>query len=149
MADVSRIAEVKLAARRVLEDIFPADDEVALIAAVTPDFINHESPAGTPPGPAGVIYYMHSLASAFSEQRWMIHQVVAEDDLAVVYCTHSGRHTGSFFGLPATGREFSYRQMHMIRVRDGLGAEHWAVRDDATLMRQLTAEPDESVPEQP
>jgi hypothetical protein len=28
--------------------------------------------------------------------------------------------------------------MHMIRVVDGKGAEHWAVRDDAALMRQLT-----------
>ena len=43
-----------------------------------------------------------------------------------------------FFDLPATGRPFSYRQMHMIRIVDGKGAEHWAVRDDATLMRQLT-----------
>jgi hypothetical protein len=28
--------------------------------------------------------------------------------------------------------------MHLIRMVDGEGAEHWAVRDDATLMRQLT-----------
>ena len=27
----------------------------------------------------------------------------------------------------------------MIRFADGKGAEHWAVRDDAALMRQLTA----------
>jgi hypothetical protein len=30
--------------------------------------------------------------------------------------------------------------MHMIRIRNGKGVEHWAVRDDATLMRQLTGE---------
>jgi predicted ester cyclase len=29
--------------------------------------------------------------------------------------------------------------MHIIRVVEGKGVEHWAVRDDATLMRQLTA----------
>lgn len=131
--------DVKSAARRVLEDIFPADDEAALIDAVTPDFIEHEAPEGTPPGPRGVVASMHMLARAFSDQRWTIHQVIAEGDTAVVYCTHSGRHTGEFFGLPATGREFAYRQMHIIRIADGLGAEHRAVRDDATLMRQLTA----------
>jgi predicted ester cyclase len=34
----------------------------------------------------------------------------------------------------------AYKQMHMIRVVDGQGVEHWAVRDDATLMRQLGGE---------
>jgi len=28
---------------------------------------------------------------------------------------------------------------HMIRMQDGRGIEHWAVRDDGGLMRQLTA----------
>ena len=130
--------EVKAAARRVLEEIFPADDEAALIAAVTEDFVNHEAPPGTPPGPGGVIFYMHLLATAFSDQRWTIDRVIAEGDTAVIHCTHSGRHTGEFFGLPATERTFAYRQMHMIRIVDGKGAEHWAVRDDAALMRQLT-----------
>jgi hypothetical protein len=57
-------ADIKTAARRVLEEIFPADDEAAVVEAVTDDFINHEAPPGTPPGPAGVIFYMHALAKA-------------------------------------------------------------------------------------
>lgn len=138
MSDTMNITDVKTAARRVLEEVFPADDEAALIAAVTEDFINHEAPPGTPPGPEGAIFYMHALARAFTDQRWTVHHVLAEGDTAVVYCTHSGRHTGPFFGLPATGREFAYQQMHIIRVMGRKGAEHWAVRDDATLMRQLT-----------
>ena len=137
MAETIDLTEVKAAARRVLEDVFPADDEAALIAAVTADFVNHEAPPGTAPGPAGAIFYMHALARAFTDQRWTVHQVIAEGDIAVVYCTHSGRHTGPFFDLPATGREFAYHQMHMIRIVGGKGAEHWAVRDDATLMGQL------------
>jgi predicted ester cyclase len=134
--------EIKAAARRVLEEIFPADDEAALAEVISEDFINHEAPDGTPPGLGSVTYYMHLLASAFSEQRWNIHQVLAEGDTAVVYCTHSGRHTGDFFSLSATGRRFAYKQMHIIRFAGGKGAEHWAVRDDAALMRQLTAAPD-------
>jgi predicted ester cyclase len=131
--------DIKTAARRVLEEIFPADGEAALAEAISEDFVNHEAPAGTPPGPGSVSYYMHLLASAFSEQRWTIHQVLAEGDTVVVYCTHNGRHTGDFFDLPATGRSFAYRQVHIIRFADGKGAEHWAVSDDASLMRQLAA----------
>jgi len=131
--------DIKATARRVLEEIFPADDETVLAEVISSDFVNHEAPAGTPPGLGSVTYYMHLLASAFSDQRWDIHRVLAEGDTAVIYCTHSGRHTGEFFGLAATGRRFACKQMHMIRFADGKGAEHWAVRDDAALMRQLTA----------
>jgi hypothetical protein len=130
--------DITVLARRVLEDIFPADDETALAEALSPDFVNHEAPPGTPPGPAGAAVFMHLLARAFSEQRWEVHRALADGDTVALYCTHSGRHTGDFFGLPATGRLFAYRQMHMIRLADGRGVEHRAVRDDAGLMRQLT-----------
>ncbi len=130
----------KAAARRVLEEIFPSNDEEALRAACTDDFVNHEAPPGVPPGPESAIYFMHLLARAFSDQRWTVEKVIVEGDTVALYCTHSGRHTGDYFGLPASGNPFSYRQMHLIRMRGERGAEHWAVRDDASLHRQLTGE---------
>lgn len=133
--------DIKAVARRVLEEIFPADDEAALAEVISEDFVNHEAPAGTPPGPGSVAYVMHLLAAAFSDQRWTMHRVLAEGDAVVMHCTHSGRHTGDFLGLPPTGRNFAYPQMHIVRVANGKGVEHWAVRDDAALMRQLTGGP--------
>ena len=132
--------QIKAAARRVLEEIFPRNDETALREAVTDDFVNHEAPPGVPPGPDSVIFFMHLLDRAFSDQRWDIEKVISEGDTVAIYCRHRGRHTGDFFGLPATGRAFDYRQMHLIRMRGDRGAEHWAVRDDAALHQQLTEE---------
>jgi len=131
----------KTIARRVLEDVFPADDEAALTQLVSENFVNHEAPPGTPPGPGSVTYFMHLLARCFTDQRWTIHQVLGEGDMVAIQCTHSGRHTGSeYFGIKATGQSFAYQQMHLIRIQDGKGVEHWAVRDDATHRRQLTGE---------
>lgn len=128
----------KATARRVLEEIFPSNGLAALPELISDTFVNHEAPEGTPPGIGAIAMYVQLLNQAFSDQRWEMHHVIAEDDLVVLHCTHSGVHTGDFFGLPATGRSFSYRQMHVIRLADGKGVEHWAVRDDAGLMRQLT-----------
>ena len=141
MTTTASITDITAAARRVLEEIFPRDDEAALAEMIGEEFVNHEAPPGTPPGLGSVTFYMHLLARAFSGQRWTIHRTVTEGDTVVLHCTHSGRHTGDFFGLPATGRDFAYKQMHIIRMADGKGVEHWAVRDDAGLMRQLTGEP--------
>jgi len=131
------IEENKKVARRVLEEIFPANDEEALAEVISEQCVNHEAPEGTPPGLRAITMFMHLLDQAFSDQRWQIEDVVAEGDKVVLRCTHSGVHTGAYFGVPATGRTFAYKQMHIIRVAEGKGVEHWAVRDDASLMRQL------------
>jgi steroid delta-isomerase-like uncharacterized protein len=128
----------KATARRVLEEIFPANDVDALCEVVSDQFVNHEAPDGTPQGLGGITMFMNILNRAFSDQRWEIHDLLAEGDKVVLRCTHSGVHTGDFFGLPPTGRSFAYDQMHFIRIQDGKGTEHWAVRDDASLMHQLT-----------
>ena len=51
----------------------------------------------------------------------------------------SGTHEGAFFGIPPTGRRFAVRQVHMLRLQDGLIREHWAVRDDLGVLVQLGA----------
>src|SRR5437763_11458391 len=141
--------DTKAVARRVLEEIFPANDLGALREVISDQFVNHEAPPGTPPGLAGIAMYMTLLNQAFSDQRWEIHDVLADGDRVAMRCTHSGLHTGDFFGLPATGRRFAYNQMHIVRIIDGKAMEHWAVRDDAGLMRQLTSATRGSCPTQP
>jgi predicted ester cyclase len=135
---------MKTTARRVLEEVFPAEDDAALAELVSSDFVNHEAPPGTPPGLGSVSFFMHMLGRAFSEQAWTVDHLVAEGDMVALYCTHSGRHTGPYFDLAPSGNTFSYRQMHLLRLRDGYAVEHWAVRDDASLRRQLTAKSESS-----
>ncbi len=136
MTDIDNNKQV---ARRVLEQVFPANDLNALQEVISDQFVNHEAPPGTPPGLGGITMFMQLLHDAFTDQRWEIHDVLAEGDKVAIRCAHSGVHTGDYFGMPATGRTFAYPQMHIIRVLQGKGVEHWAVRDDASLMRQLTA----------
>lgn len=131
--------DITSTARRVLEELFPANDTAAVTALTSQRFVNHEAPPGTPPGPVSVTMFMRMLNDAFAEQKWTIHQTVTEGDRVVIHCTHSGRHVGDWFGIPATGRRFAYQQMHMLRFEEGLAVERWAVRDDAGMIRQLTA----------
>ena len=50
-------------------------------------------------------------------------------------------------GIPPTGRDVAYDYVHIVRFKDGKVVEHWGVRDDMTLMRQLgvLSEPDAPV----
>ena len=49
----------------------------------------------------------------------------------------SAVHNGEFMGRPATGKAFATEHIHLFRMEDGRVAEHWAVRDDLGMMRQL------------
>jgi predicted ester cyclase len=103
--------------------------------------VNHDAPPGAPQGLGGMAWSMRTLAAAFSDRHWEIHQAVAEGDTVVLHCTFSGRHTGPFLGLAPTNRPFAYRQAHIIRFQDGKGIEHWAIRDDLSFLRQVGALP--------
>ena len=97
----------------------------------------------------GVKQTMLWLGRVFSDQRWEIHQVIGEGDTVVVHATHHGRHTGDLMGIPPTDRPVAYDYVHIVRFRDGKGAEHWGIRDDMTLMRQLGVLPERPSPPAP
>jgi len=133
--------DIRTKARRTLEDIFPNADVAALSDVVHPECFNHELPPGMPQGLEGMLQVMLWLNRAFSDLCYEIHQVIAEGDTVVVHCTMRGRHTGEFMGVPPTSQPIAANQIHIVRFQDGKGIEHWAVRDDLTLMQQLGALP--------
>jgi predicted ester cyclase len=108
---------------------------------VHPEVVNHGTPPDMPPGLDGLIQGMRWLNGGFSERRFEIHQVIAEGDTVVVHCTFHGRHTGQFRGLAPTNQPVAFRHVHILRFQDGKVVEHWAIRDDLGLGRQLGAIP--------
>ena len=134
--------ELKRIARRTYEEIFPACDVDALREVVDADAIGHGARPDEPPGFEGVKRTMLWLGRVFADQRWEIHQMVSEGDTVVIRCTHHGRHVGDLMGIAPTGREVAYDYIHILRFKDGKSVEHWGLRDDMTLMRQLGVLPD-------
>jgi predicted ester cyclase len=129
--------DIKAIARRTLEEILPRGEVAALAQVIHPDMVDHNAPPGAPPGLEGMAWSMGMLHAAFSDRRWELHQLIAEDDTVVLSGTFHGRHTGPFLGLAPTSRSVAFRQIHILRFQDGLAIEHWAIPDDLDLARQL------------
>lgn len=104
---------------------------------VTEDFVNHEAWPGEDPGYEGFRLRLRRLRSAVPDLRMEVHEVVAGGDLVAYRATLSGTHRGELLGMAPTGRAFRVQHMHMLRMRDGRACEHWAVRDDLGMLRQL------------
>ena len=73
---------------------------------VTPDYVDHEAPPGTPPGPDGANAVLRWLRSAFGDLSYEIHDAFGAGDRVAVRLTTKGTHTGEFMGKAATGRPF-------------------------------------------
>ncbi|GAB3831576.1 ester cyclase [Dactylosporangium cerinum] len=88
---------------------------------------------------------LSKLADGFSDTRTTIEHVLVDGEHVAVHLTVTGRQTGRFLPqlgpVEPSGKPFSWTHIHIFRVRDGLLAEHWAVRDDIGLAKQVGALP--------
>ena len=104
-----------------------------------PSFINHTAPAGMPSGRDGMVrFIIDVLRPAFSDLRADIYDQIAEGDKVVTRKAFHATHTGSFMGIPATGKPIVFPVIDIIRLRDGKYIEHWGIRDTHSVLQQLT-----------
>ena len=104
---------------------------------VTEDFVNHEAWPGEDPGYEGFRLRLRRLREAIPDFHMRVEDCIVEGDRVAYRATVTGTHRGPLLGIPPTGRTFRVQHMHMLRLRDGRAAEHWATRDDLGMLTQL------------
>jgi steroid delta-isomerase-like uncharacterized protein len=134
---MSTTEENKAQFRRTYEELFNKGNLVVADELIALDFLNHEAPPGRDRGPESMREAITMLRTAFPDLHFTIEELVAEGDTVVGRVTMNGTHQGPFQGMPPTGRSFQQEQVHFVCFREGKGIEHWAVRDDLGMMRQL------------
>ncbi len=131
----------KTVVRRLYEEVFNALDTTLLDELVASDVIIHDPMMGELQGIDAFRQFTTVFITAFPQQHTTLEALIAEDDLVAVLHTHTGTHNGSFMGMPPTGKPIKVEGIEFFRVRDGKIIELWRHDDDAGLMRQLGAVP--------
>ena len=131
----------KAAARRFYEEFMPQGVIDAADELFSEDFVNHAAPPDAPGGRDSARHQVTMLAEAFDDQSYEVHHVLGDGDEVAVHCTWNATHTGEFMGIPATQKRIAQKQIHLLRFDGGAIAEHWAVRDDLTMLRQMGIAP--------
>ncbi|KUN03567.1 ester cyclase [Streptomyces yokosukanensis] len=106
---------------------------------VRSDFRNHTVEPGQRADREGVRETVAAMHEAFSELRVEVLHCVGDGDLVATHKVFRGRHTGAWFGVPPSGNPVEFRVMDMVGYRNGQLAEHWAVADALSLLRQTGA----------
>jgi steroid delta-isomerase-like uncharacterized protein len=110
-------------------------------ALVADDMVNHQPEAGPERGREAFANAIGGVMAAVADSQWTISDMVVDGDRVAVRTTWSGTYGATQFrgvAISAPGR-FSAEHIHIYRLAHGKLAEHWVVRDDLTMLRQLGA----------
>ena len=106
------------------------------------DFIEEKATDRTPwPGygsdRAEVKRGLADFIAAFPDLNVTIDDVISEKNKVVVRSTMTGTNTGSFMGMPPTGKRIEVGGIDIIEVKGSKLGDHWGYVDNAAMMMQL------------
>ena len=119
-------------------ELVSAHDIDAILAMTSLTWRMHGGPPNLPPGHDGVRILFATLGRI--EQRWTVHDVLAEGDRVLVRASAEVEQD-SFFGLPARGIVQRFSAMFLHRITDDMLQETWRNADDLGRVLQLGASP--------
>jgi steroid delta-isomerase-like uncharacterized protein len=123
--------------RRVYRDVFDVNNIAAIDALFAPDVVIHDPMMGENKGIEAYRQLATVFLTGFPQEQTDLKLFVAEGDYVAVLHTHNTTNTGSFMGMPPTGKRVSVPGIELYRIENGLITEFWRHDDDAGLMRQL------------
>ncbi|MBV9279395.1 MAG: ester cyclase [Chloroflexi bacterium] len=108
----------------------------------SPGYVSHSLGPDFPPTRDGLKQFVHAWREGMPDVRFPLEDVVAEGDRVAGRFTVRGTHTGTLFGIPATGKQVTVGAMVIARFDEaGKWAEDWAVVDQLGLLQQLGVVP--------
>lgn len=89
---------------------------------------------------------MEGIIAAFSNNKHIVEDIVAEDDKVAFRAKMEMTHIGEFMGATGSDQQISIVEMGMMRIENGKVAEMWGFVDTMGLMQQIGALPSPSRP---
>ena len=88
-------------------------------------------------GIEGVKNHYLNYLTGFSEIEWKIKDAFGQGDRLVKHWNFKGKHTGDFFGIPATGNLLDLSGTTMVTMKDGKIAKEHDFFDMKSMLDQL------------
>ena len=125
--------------RRLVEDVY-GEGKVQLIDELTSeDYLETPMPDGFSPDREGLKSFVQALHAALSDVEAQVERVLVDDGQVAWRWRMTGRHTGDFMGVPASGNRIETTGNDVAVLRDGKLETRWCEQDQLSLMVQIGA----------
>ena len=119
------------------QEIYNSNDLDSLGEVVSEDLLTPKIMPGIPTGIEGAKAAHRIMLTGFPDYQTIIDDLFAEGDKVAARITMSGTNTGSFMGIPPTGKHVSFTGIYIARIANGKIVEHWGEEDGVSLLQQL------------
>lgn len=81
--------------------------------------------------------YYSNFITGFSDGKFTVLDVFGQGDKLVKHWRYTGKHTGDFFGIPATGKTVDVEGTTLVKMKDGKILQEQDFMDNMLFMQQL------------
>jgi steroid delta-isomerase-like uncharacterized protein len=92
-------------------------------------------------GPQGYLATIQMMRGGFPNIQWKLEETVVEPNKVAARFMMHGTHKGTFFGLPATGKQISVQALNIYHLCNGQIIQEYGQPDMLGLMQQIGAVP--------
>jgi steroid delta-isomerase-like uncharacterized protein len=121
-----------------------AHDIAAFGALFADTYVNHQMSAAAPApkdksAKETTVAFFAARLAGIPSLSVAIETLVANTDSVAASFVYTGKHEGTYFGVPPTGRMLRFTSCDIFRVANGQIVEHWGMGDIAGVLAQLKA----------
>jgi len=127
----------KAVVMRVVEEIFNGGDLEQIDELVAEDADCHGPPPERKAGREGFREWTRTLRNAVEGLRFRVDELIGEGDVVVVRGAASGKQTGAWPTMPASGRDLNFTVIHVFEVDDGRVTRFLDFRDEIAMWSQM------------
>jgi steroid delta-isomerase-like uncharacterized protein len=139
-------AEAARTGRQLIEQFaatLSAHNIDAFAALISDTYVNHQMSAAAPAAPSGMTPKQASVAffagrlKGLPDLKVTIEASVTNHNMVAASFVYEGTQTGTYLGVPPTGKHLRFTSCDIYRVVNGQLAEHWGMGDIAGIMAQM------------
>ena len=131
---------------RAVNDMLSSGKMDDLGKYIADNMVDHQMMPGQKPGLAGMKETMMGFHAAFPDLKFTTNHITADSNMIWAQYTMTGTNTGSFMGMPPTGKSIKVDGMDLIRLENGKCVEHWGYDEGRKMMEQLGLMPPMGAP---
>ena len=122
--------ESKAVVQCLYDELFNRGHAAVADQLVCAEFVDHGAAPGAPRGPAGMRLAVARLRAAVPDGRYVLEELIGEDDRVAARVTVVGSRRGSEAEPTAPAGRVTQAQMHDLRLIGGRVSDLWAVQDE-------------------